>query len=280
MELSRFKDVIGFGIAGNFADHLEQAGEVSDFVNVEVEEANAPKGLFPFYQPKNTTTFLHTFPLTNDTITMPEKEQGENLQVEPEVGLLCEIAYDDSNAVTDIIPRQFGAYNDCTIRKEGAKKISEKKNWGERTKGVSTTFFDIDRFEKGGVMDRFHIASFLKRDGELHEYGEDSPVLGYSYFYGKLIRWMIAKFNTQKDHGPLEELPAILEANGYPKEALISIGATRYTHIGETTYLRPGDEIYIAVYDATKYSNADIRAFAGSDDLLKPDISFLHQRVE
>ncbi len=280
MELAAFKDIIGFGIAGNFANHLEQAGEVSDFVNVEVEEENAPKGLFPFYQPNNADTFLHTFPLSNDTIRMPKKEQGENLQVEPEVGLLCEIVYDNANSVTDIVPRQFCAYNDCTIRKEGAKKISEKKNWGEETKGVGTTFFEIDTFERGGVMDSFHIASFLKRDGELHEYGEDSPVLGYSYFYGKLITWMVAKMNDQKDNGPLEDLAAILKANGYPKKALISIGATRYTHVGETTYLKPGDEIYIAIYDAAKYANADIRAFAEANDLDKTGISFLHQRVE
>jgi hypothetical protein len=280
MELARFKKVIGFGIAGNFANHLEQAGEVSDFVDVKVEEANAPKGLFPFYQPNNSDTFLHTFPLTNDTITMPKKEQGENLQVEPEVGLLCDIVYDENHHVTGINPKQFGAYNDCTIRKEGAKKISERKNWAPLTKGVSTTFFAIDRFERGGVMDRFHIASFLKRNGELYEYGEDSPLLGYSYFYGKLIQWMISKFNTQQDHGPLEDLASILKLNNYPKEALISIGATRYTHVGETTYLKPGDEIYIAVYDATRYKNTDIRNFAEANDLEKADISFLYQKVE
>jgi len=279
MELEQLKNVIGFGIAGNFANHLEQAGEVSDFVNVEVDEANAPKGLFPFYQPVNNETFLHTFPLSHDTIRMPHKEQGENLQVEPEVGLLCAIVY-DGETVADIVPKEFGAYNDCTIRKEGAKKISEKKNWGALTKGVASTFFSVDRFERGGVMDTFHIASFLKRDGELHEYGEDSPVLGYSYFYGKLIQWMIAKFNTQLDHGPLENLAAILKANGYPTKALISIGATRYTHIGETTYLKPGDEIYVAVYDASKYSTQQIRGFAEADDLEHPEISFLHQKVE
>jgi len=279
MELASFKGIIGFGIAGNFADHLEQAGEVGDFVNVEVDEAHAPKGLFPFYQPKNPDTFLHTFPLSNDTIRMPEKSQGENLQVEPEVALLCDITYDNGR-VTALTPRKFGAYNDCTIRKEGAKKISEKKNWGESTKGLSPTFFEVDKFERGGVMDRFHIAGFLKRDGRLHEYGEDSPLLGYSYFYGKLVAWMIAKFNTQKDHGPLEDLAAILKANDYPRQALISIGATRYTSVGESTYLQQGDEIYIAVYDASRYSNKDIRTFAESNDLAKEQISFLHQRVE
>lgn len=278
MTLESLKGVIGFGIAGNFAHHLEQAGEVSDFVHVEVDEAHAPKGLFPFYQPNNPDTFLHTFPLSNDTITMPDSAQGENLQVEPEVALLCDITYEDGKVVA-LTPRKFGAYNDCTIRKEGAKKISEKKNWGEATKGVSQTFFDLDRFDNGGAMDPFHIASFLKRNGELYEYGEDSPVLGYSYFYTQLTQWMIGKFNTQKDSGPLEDLAAILKANGYPEQALISIGATRYTHVGETTYLKPDDEIYIAVYDARKYGNDDIRTFARNNDLEKEGISFLYQKV-
>ena len=278
MELESFKEIIGFGVAGNFANHLEQAGEVGDFVHVEVDEVNAPKGLFPFYQPGNPDTFLHTFPLSNDTITMPDIAQGENLQVEPEVALLCDITYENGKVIA-LTPRKFGAYNDCTIRKEGAKKISEKKNWGEATKGVSQTFFDLDRFDNGGTMDPFHIASFLKRNGEVYEYGEDSPVLGYSYFYTKLIQWMIGKFNTQKDNGPLEDLAAILKANGYPKQTLISIGATRYTHVGETTYLQQGDEIYIAVYDARKYDNDDIRTFVRNNDLEKEGISFLHQTV-
>jgi hypothetical protein len=278
MTAADFQNCIGFGVAGNFANHLEQAGESSDFEGVTVEEAEAPKGLFPFFQPNNPDTFLNTFPLSHDTITMPTLAQGENLQVEPEVALYCDIEYTDGK-VSAVIPKMFGAYNDCTIRKEGARKISEKKNWGEATKGVSETFLELDRFERGGVMDTFHIASFLKRDGELHEYGEDSPVLGYSYFYEKLLRWIETKLATQQDHGPLEDLPEILKANGYPKKALISIGATRYTPFGESTFLRPGDEVYIAVYDAAHYSNEAIREFASLNDLHKARISFLHQKV-
>ncbi len=30
-----FKDAIGFGVAGNFAGHLEQAGEATDFFKCE-----------------------------------------------------------------------------------------------------------------------------------------------------------------------------------------------------------------------------------------------------
>ena len=44
MSLSNFKKHIGFGIAGNFALHLEQAGELEDFKDVETEDENGPKG--------------------------------------------------------------------------------------------------------------------------------------------------------------------------------------------------------------------------------------------
>lgn len=42
MELMK---MIGFGVAGNFAGHLEQAGEASDFVNVQVKDAIQPKAI-------------------------------------------------------------------------------------------------------------------------------------------------------------------------------------------------------------------------------------------
>ena len=48
-----FRHVIGFGVAGNFAGHLEQAGEANDFLTVEVKEAVQPKAIFPFYVPSD-----------------------------------------------------------------------------------------------------------------------------------------------------------------------------------------------------------------------------------
>ena len=40
-----YRSVIGLGVAGNFAGHLEQAGEARDFVAVKVKDAKAPKAL-------------------------------------------------------------------------------------------------------------------------------------------------------------------------------------------------------------------------------------------
>lgn len=278
MSKKHLKKFLGFGIAGNFAHHLEQAGEASDFVDVKVDDENAPKGVFPFYIPNNNS-FLGTYPLSSNTIIHPRTEDG-NLHMEPEVALICEVSY-HGDKVSDIIPNFFTAYNDCSIRKEGAKKISQKKNWGEETKGISPQILQIDKFEKGGVMDSFYIASFLKRDGELYPYGEDSPVLTYNYFYGQLKNWIIQKLNTQEDEGPLKNLnQLIIEANK-PEGVVISIGATSYTQFGENTFLEVGDEVFIYVYDSNLYRYEDIKSHAlnNPEDSLK-NCSFLHQSIK
>lgn len=115
-----------------------------------------------------------------------------------------------------------------------------------------TKLIEIDRFEEGGVMDRYHLCSYVKREGVLYPYGVDAPLLGYSYFYGKLKNWLIDKMNTQQDFGPLEDIKAHLKTCGYPTQALISIGATAYAEFGEKNYLQSGDEVYVIAYDATQ----------------------------
>lgn len=230
------KQTIGFGVAGNFAGHLEQAGEASDFVDVAAK-AGAPKGVFPFYVPPISPTdaghFLHTFPLSPDTIEDPGEIEAQpaNLQIEPEIALLCELAYGADHVVTAIKPTHFAACNDCSTRRPNATKISQKKNWGKNTKGLSSDqWLPLDKFESGGCLDNFRIACYLKRDGELHTYGEDSPVAGpdgYGYMYKELLDWLVDRLNTQQDAGPLEDLPAWLQVADYPSQAIIAIGATR-----------------------------------------------------
>ena len=262
-----FKDCIGFGVAGNFANHLEQAGELEDFKNVVTKEEGAPKGIFPFYLPKSNG-FLGLYPISHTHIELPKYEA--NAQVEPEVAVLFEIVYDEDKRVKEIVAKKFTAFNDCTIRKEGAKKISEKKSWCDASKGMAEEWVAIDKFEEGGVMDRYHLCSFVKRDNTLHPYGVDAPLLGYSYFYTKLKDWIIEKMNEQRDFGPLEDIAEHLKENNYPTHAIISIGATAYAEFGEKNYLKSGDEIYVVVYDATK---------AKGDILASDDKIILHQRV-
>ena len=268
--------MIGLGVAGNFTGHLEQAGEASDFVNVEVKEHNAPKGLFPFYVPSQIGSFVEVYPLSSTEVNQPK--DGGNLQIEPEVVIICSIDYENEK-VAHITPLKFAAYNDCSIRKEGAKKISEKKNWGINSKGVSAQLIDIDNFSVGGVMDSYRIACYLLRDGHLHTYGVNSAVNGYSYFYQKLLDWIVEKMNTQEDHGPLESIPTILKQANYPKQAIISIGATRYTEFGEKTFLQPNDEFFVVVYNSEKYDLNKIEEFLKNKEFPEEHISILHQKV-
>lgn len=269
------ENLAGFGIAGNFANHLEQAGESEDFINVEVDEADAPKGIFPFYL-KGFDGYIANFPLSDNAIV---EKPGENIQMEPEIALLCDVSY-EAGKVKTLTPTHFTAYNDCSIRRKGAKKISEKKNWGRSTKGVSQDFIAIDQFQNGGIMDHYNIASFIKRDGKLIAYGVDSQAIGYSYFYDKLLRWMENKFATQTDHGPLEDISKYLQSVDFPKRFLISIGATRYTEFGETNFLAVGDELFVVLYDRRREDEKSVsRKLQEDPSQLHESCSILRQNV-
>ncbi|HHT00584.1 MAG TPA: hypothetical protein ENK73_06990 [Thiomicrospira sp.] len=272
------KKVAGFGVAGNFAGHLEQAGETPDFVNVKTEKANAPKGIFPYYVP-NSKAQVGEFPLSSTEIRYPQDlAENAHLQAEPEVCVLFNVTYQDGQ-VTDIQPKAFAAFNDCSIRKPGAKKISEKKNWGPATKGISTDFIELNSFKADSELDVFRIASFLKRDGEYHAYGQDSSVLTYSYFHEELKTWMIDKLNNQQDFGPLENLHQILQEANLPPQIMISLGATTYTEFGEKVFLKPGDELSIYLYDASQNSASQVQAhlMGELDELVNSSV--LHQKI-
>ncbi|QOY54129.1 hypothetical protein HUE87_09595 [Candidatus Sulfurimonas marisnigri] len=274
-----YKDFLGLGIAGNFALHLAQAGELEDFKDIITADEAAPKGMFPFHLPlhvEKAKAILNTYPLSSTTIKLPNKDV--NIQAEPEIGLTCRLEYID-NKLSKIIPTHFGAYNDCSIRVKGASKISDKKNWGEASKGISDNLIAIDKFSAGGVMDNYSICSFLRRDGEVHSYGEDVELTGYSYFYEKLLDWMTNQINTQEDFGPLENLSEYISTCNNPKEAIISIGATRYTPYGECTFLKTGDEVVIVVYNAKSTSHAEVLKSVKNSSYDKANMSVLAQKV-
>jgi len=262
--MEKFKEYLGLGIAGNFALHLAQAGELEEFQNIITEDEAAPKGIFPFYLPcqSNATDadrprpILATYPLSATTIELPKEPC--NVQAEPEVALICSLSYAEDGSIQTITPQSFAAYNDCSIRVAGAQKISDKKNWGANSKGLAEKLIAIDSFTAGGVMDHYRICSFLRRNDELHAYGEDVALTGYSYFYEKLQEWIVNQINTQEDFGPLEDIKSYIAACNNPKNLIISIGATRYTPYGETTFLQSGDEVIVALYDKRSHTQEDL----------------------
>ena len=84
--------------------------------------------------------------------------------------------------------------------------------------------------------------------------------------------------NNQPNEGPMNHIASLLEQVNYPKQAIISIGATRYTEFGETHFLQPNDLSIVAVYDGEKYSAEEIEQMA-RDEKFADDISALIQKV-
>ena len=272
-----FKHVIGFGVAGNFAGHLEQAGEATDFLSVKVVNSIQPKALFPFYVPSEKAGFLSQYPLSSEAIVPPEND-ADCLQIEPEVAIVFDIEYHNGKVV-QLMPVKFAAYNDCSIRKANANKISEKKNWGPNSKGISQDFITLTSFSKGCELDKYRIVSFHVRNGEINRYGEDSAVIDYSYFHEQLSTWMVDRMNHQKEEGPAEDIGLHLFNAGFPKQTIISIGATRYTPFGEANFLQIGDKSIVVVYNGEQYKPAQIETMIQNDKFEKEGISALVQVV-
>lgn len=279
IDLPQLHSWFGIGVAGNFAGHLEQAGEASDFVNVEAA-ASAPKGLFPFYAP-GLDSFLSVFPFSHDAIApLGDAEGAASLQAEPEVALACTVSYAGDGAVEALVPFAFGAFNDCSIRRPGAKKISEKKNWGESSKGVAPSFIALDGASLDEATATYRLACFLRRGGELHAYGVDSALPDYSYYGDRLLGWIVDRLENQ--HGspddPLEPVGRYLRDCGKPTEVLVAIGATRYTSFGESTFLESGDESIVVVYDSAVHGADDVQDVLAAGGALE-GASVLVQRV-
>ena len=279
--ISELTDAIGFGVAGNFAGHLEQAGEASDFRSVRSEAADAPKGIFPWYVPGGET-FLGTFPVTSDSLVLPSSQESLRLQIEPEVGVLFAVGYDADGRVVSLRPTAVGAFNDCSIRRPGATKISEKKNWGPASKGFATALFEVSDIDPAGGLRTLRIASFLRRGSEVHEYGIDSPAAEYSYCGDRLISWMLDRLANQvaSAQTPLEDVGALFREAGLPERAVVGIGATRYTDFGEHNFLDVGDESLVIVYDGAVLGRSDVMfAVANRAEFELSGASVLAQQV-
>ena len=264
LDYDELRTWFGFGVAGNFAGHLEQAGEAADFVNV-ASEGSAPKGIFPWYAP-GSDGFLGDFPLSHDSILLPESDTPLNLQIEPEVGLACEVKW-RGDTVASLQPFALGAFNDCSIRRPNAPKISHKKNWGPASKGVAAQFFDIDDLTPDGPTSTLRLVCNLRTAaGQEQAYGVDSPLLGYSYYGEVLLDWITERLANQKGspETPLEDVGALMVASGHPSRVLIGIGATRYTELGESTFLQPGDEAIVRVYDTESDVFSELRQLVSS----------------
>ena len=88
----------------------------------------------------------------------------------------------------------------------------------------------------------------------------DSPLIGYSYYGEVLLDWIVKRLANQKGSAdtPLEDVGALMVASGHPENVLIGIGATRYTPLGESTFLKPGDRAIVRVYDTESEASSEL----------------------
>lgn len=277
------RDMIGLGIVGNFANHLEQAGEAADFAHITTQDSLQPKGIFSFYVP-NARDLLGRYCFNNERIILPN-DRDLCVQAEAELALECELIYDDSHAIAQITPQFFMAFNDASVRNDkNATKLSQKKNFSTASKGYGEPKIPIASggFTQGGICESYSIASFITSGNDTEPYGEPSPLNSYSYFYEKLLQWIAHTLNTQQEIATLENLPQILKQANYPTKAIISVGATRYTTRNEKRMLKRGDVVNVIVFNHHKYDIATITKIA-TDSTLQSDlvgeISVLKQKV-
>ena len=131
LDLDELRTWFGFGVAGNFAGHLEQAGEAVDFVNVESEGRRARRGSSPGTRPGHDS-FLGEFPLSHDALMLPEPgaDGPLNLQIEPEVGAGLPGGLGAATPSSALRPFALGAFNDCSIRRPGRAQDQPQEELG------------------------------------------------------------------------------------------------------------------------------------------------------
>lgn len=265
--LHQWDRCIGIGVAGNVAGHMAQAGEADP---ASPAHTATPAAIFVFYLPQPlapeeaaaashaaavptgpASSRLSRFPVTNAVIDFPHIEGGGKVQVEPEVALHADIIYKaDGRTVEKLVPRQIAAFNDCSMRElAGSQKLSEKKNWGFGSKGISLHSFSVDSFSPGTLVDRLVLTSFVKRGAQIQQYSQTAPARTYLLFFEPLLEWIVDRMNNQGDEGKWESISEQVEKAGYPTHAWIALGAGEYTPWGEVNYLQPADEALVIIYD-------------------------------
>ncbi|CAE8722729.1 unnamed protein product [Polarella glacialis] len=248
----------GIGVAGNVAGHMARAGEAD-----EHSVATAPAAIFTYYLPPHPFVVqdmladkqrLEHFPVTYAVILLPKIPGACKVQIEPEMGLYADIVYSvDRSRVERLVPRRVAAFNDCSIRSlEGASKLSQKKNWGFGSKGISLRSFPIDSFAPGSFVDNLALVAYFKRDMQVYQYTVNAPVRNYLMFHEPLLEWIVECINVQSsqtDTDKSEEVFTRLAESDYPTSTWIALGAGEYTQWGQQNYLQPADETVIMIYD-------------------------------
>lgn len=255
---------ICIGIIGNYFGHLSGAEKV--------QEHPLPNGIFIIHQDHKETVS------SNGQAKYPEA--GSNVDIEPEFVVRFKVNYENGK-VADLEPLQMTIGNDFTIRKlDGSKKISERKSWGEKSKGINQLWWDMKPFTPDNYGNQIKLISYIERDGEFYCSTPLVDCTETKVFCSELETWIINQINTQKSEGMYEEiLPSIVESN-YPEELILYTGAPNYTKWGEDNFIKLGDKVHIGACNSLAWDeNRFEELFRAGDVLNNQDVIMFTQEI-
>lgn len=274
------KPLLGLGIAGNSAGHLQQTGEIKAFD--EIADISKPQALFPFYIAQAKEAYLARDPYSDNKLRLPENQQAK-VQMEPELALKMTAYYDPQGQLINLQAISMTVLNDATYRNAQVDKLAEKKNWGAASKGLALHEIPIEQFSAGSKLDHYRLCGFHQRQGKWQLCGQDVALTQYSYFYEDLLHWLVKQIQSQQDQGALHNIQSLLEQAGLPEQILLAIGASTYTDYGKEHRLSAGDQSLVVLYDSRTYLFQDVSDLIEKTEdlqLLSDDqIIFLQQQV-
>lgn len=275
-----FSPLLGLGIAGNSAGHLQQTGEIKGLS--AIDEAAKPQALFPFFVSNAKQAYLTCMPYSSTQLHLP-KAVDAKVQMEAELALKLAVVYGDEGEVRQLTAISMTVINDATYRNASVGKLAEKKNWGLATKGIAADDILIDKFVAGGELDYFRLCGFHQSKGQWQLCGQNTAITEYTYFYQELLQWLLKQIRQQQDKNALHNIQDLLSQAHYPEQILVSIGATRYSAYGEQHQLLSGDQTAVILYDSRVYHYKDVLNLVQQNESLQvlsnADIIILKQQV-
>lgn len=237
---------ICIGIIGNYYGHASGAENI--------EEHPLPNGIFVIHQQDAET-------LTSERVAIYPSE-GSDVDIEPEFVVRCKVIY-ERGRVVDLVPQAMTIGNDYTIRTlEGATKISDRKAWGSRSKGINHSWWKESSFIDENCAENINIVSYIERNGKIHCATPIASCANTKLFNVELIRWVVNKINNQQDEGIYEQILPEFEKSGMPDELLLYTGAPSYSAWGEDNFIQRGDRVHIMAYCSDVWQSEQIEMLA------------------
>lgn len=226
------RNSISVGIIGNYFGHLSGAENI--------KEHPLPNGIFIIHcdHPETMTSGAEVkYPIN-----------GSKVDIEPEFVIRFDTRYQNGK-LSALTATHMTIGNDFTIRElDGSSKISQRKAWGEKSKGINSTWWEMREFTSENYGKNLNLISYIERGGEFYCATELVDCLDTKVFCVELIEWIIDRINNQEDEGMYEEIHSELLANDFPEELILYTGAPNYSGWGEDNFIKIGDKVHISAF--------------------------------